>query len=265
MMTLKRILAFLLTSLPCACGMEFSAAGADGAPAVAGPQSREHTERLVKVVERSTAALARDAKDVDALQARGEANFRLGRIADSVRDFDKVVELAPDSLPYNWQRGLALYYAGRLEDGVKQFERHRTVNPEDVENATWHYLCLAKSLGKEKGPAEARNQFIPISADTRVPLMKVHALYAGKATVQEVIDAAKAGDPPPGALKTQLFYAHLYIALYYEAQADDAKAKEHMTLAATTYGVDGYMGDVARVHAWWLAQKSVPATAPAKP
>lgn len=229
----------------------------------ASPQSPEHTERLTKLLERADAALARDAKNVEALQARGEANFRLGRIAESVKDFDRVVELAPESLPYNWQRGIALYYAGRLEDGVKQFERHRTVNPEDVENATWHYLCLAKSLGKEKGPAEAKKQFIPISADSRIPLMKVHAHYAGNASVQDVIDAAKAGDPPPGALKTRLFYGHLYIALYYEAQGDDAKAAEHMSLAATTYGVDGYMGDVARVHHWWLKSKAKPATQPA--
>jgi lipoprotein NlpI len=95
--------------------------------------------------------------------------------------------------------------------------------------------------------------------------MKIHALYAGNATVQDVLDAATAGKPSEAALKTQLFYAHLYIGLYYEAQADDAKAKEHIALAATTYGIDGYMGDVARVHAWWLARHERNAATQPKP
>lgn len=230
----------------------------------AGPQSPEHTRRLESQVERCDAMLARDPTDVDALQARAEALFRLGRIADSVRDFDRVVELVPASLPHNWQRGIALYYAGRLQDGVRQFERHQTVNTQDVENAAWHFLCLARSLGNEKGPPEARKQFITITEDPRVPLMQVHALYAGKASAKEVLDAAAVGNPPAHVLRTRLFYAHLYIALHHEALGQTEEARRNMTLAATTYGVDGYMGDVARVHAWWHAQSAASATKPAQ-
>jgi len=216
------------------------------------PQSPAQTELLLREVARWDEILKRDAKNVEALQSRGEANFRLGRIDQSLRDFDDVVKLSPQSMPFNWQRGIALYYAGRLEEAVKQFEVHRTVNPHDVENAAWHFLCLSRSLGKENGPAIARQRLIPIRGDTRVPLMEVHRLYAGTATVRGVLDAAVAGKPEAKALRTRLFYAHLYIALYYEATGDGAEAGKHIALAATTYGIDGYMGDAARVHAWWL-------------
>jgi len=67
--------------------------------------------------------------------ARAIADFQAGRIAQSVAGFDRVVSLAPRSAPQLWQRGIALYYAGRFNDCRQQFELHRTVNPDDVENA----------------------------------------------------------------------------------------------------------------------------------
>jgi hypothetical protein len=73
------------------------------------------------------------------------AEFRSGRVAESAAGFDKVAKLAPDYAPQLWQRGIALYYAGRYRDCRAQFESHRTVNPDDVENAAWHFLCVARA------------------------------------------------------------------------------------------------------------------------
>ncbi|MDB5296189.1 MAG: Tetratricopeptide domain protein, partial [Phycisphaerales bacterium] len=194
-----------------------------------------------------------DPRNVDALQGRAEGLFRLGRVAESVRDFDRVVELDPAGLPHNWQRGIALYYAGRFADGARQFERHREVNPQDVENAAFHYACVARAAGLSGGPAEAAKVLIPIDRDPRVPLMKVHELYAGRATAADVLAEARRGDPPADELRERLFYAHYYLALWHEAHGRRAEAADHARLAATDYAVDGYMGDVARVHAWLAA------------
>ena len=79
--------------------------------------------------------------------------------------------------------------------------------------------------------------------------MKIHALFSGTATPQDVIAAAEAGKPDADELKDRLFYAHLYIGLYREAAGDAAGAKEHITLAADKYAEPGdYMSDVAKVH-----------------
>ncbi|MDB5331226.1 MAG: Tetratricopeptide domain protein [Phycisphaerales bacterium] len=180
-----------------------------------------------------------------AYQRRGEDLFRLGKFKESVADFDKLIELRPDQGPYLWQRGIALYYAGEFEKGAKQFELHKTVNPDDVENAAWHYLCVARAAGVEK----ARQSLIPTHGDTRVPMSEIHALFAGKATAQDVMKAAAAGDPVPSELKPRLFYAHLYVGLYEEAAGHTDAAKEHILLAAEKYADDDYMGDVARAHA----------------
>lgn len=180
-----------------------------------------------------------------AYQRRGEEFFRLGKFKESVADFDKVLELQPGQAPYHWQRGISLYYAGEFERGAKQFELHKTVNPDDVENAVWHYLCVARASGIEK----AKQGLIPIQGDARVPMMQVHALFAGKATPDDVMKAAEAGSPGAPERKQRLFYAHLYVGLFDEAAGQAAAAKEHILLAAEKYAEDDYMGDVARVHA----------------
>ena len=90
---------------------------------------------------------------------------------------------------------------------------------------------------------------IPVSGDARVPMAQVQLLFAGKATPDDVLSAAKAGHPDEGELRRRLFYAHLYIGLYHEAAGNAGAAKEHVLLAAEKYAGDDYMGDVARVHA----------------
>ena len=119
------------------------------------------------------------------------------------------------------------------------------MNSNDVENAVWHFLCVARESNVEK----ARAALIPIKADARIPMMQVHALFAGKATPDDVLKAAAShSQVPPGWLKRQQFYAHLYVGLYFEAIGDEKQAREHITLAADEFRANDYMGDVARVH-----------------
>ena len=185
-----------------------------------------------------------DPKSANAWQARGEANFKLGKIAESIADFDKFLELVPAQKPHHWQRGISLYYAARFKDGKEQFEIHQTVNSNDVENAVWHFLCAARA----DGLASAKKNLIPIEGDGRVPMAEVHRLFAGKAKPDDVLAAAKAA-PAQGRAGEPLFYAHLYLGIYFEAIGDAKQAREHIFKAAERANENGYMGDVARVHA----------------
>ena len=78
-------------------------------------------------------------------------------------------------------------------------------------------------------------------------MMEIYALYKGTADVDQVFRAARAGNPSPNALRERLFYAYLYVGLYYEASGD-AKAARKQISHAVEQMVDNYMGDVARVH-----------------
>ncbi len=191
-----------------------------------------------------TEVIKLDPKLASAWQARGEANFKLGNIAASVADFDEFLKLVPDQKPQHWQRGISLYYAARFKDGKEQFEIHQTVNSNDVENAVWHFLCAARADGVE----QARKHLIPIEGDGRVPMAQVHQLFAGKAKPEDVLAAAKAA-PAQTRSGEPLFYAHLYLGIYFEAIGDAKQARDYIFKAAERADQNGYMGGVARVHA----------------
>lgn len=177
---------------------------------------------------------------------RGVCYFNLGEFQKSVADFDTYLKKNPEREPHHWQRGISHYYAKMYKQGRKQFEDHQYVNSQDVENAVWHFLCVTKVSSVE----EAKKNWIPIQRDSRLPLMKVQDLFLGKATVEDVIKTAKLNAKSISAerLKMQNFYGHLYIALYYEATNKPELAQKHMKLAAEKYFVEGYMGNVAKVH-----------------
>lgn len=204
----------------------------------------EASRRYDKAIADYSKVLEIDSTATGLYQRRGEARFKFGQINESIADFDKFIQLAPQQKPHHWQRGISCYYAGRYEDGRLQFELHQTVNSNDVENAVWHFLCVAKKSGLEK----ARASLIRIKEDRRVPMMQVYALYAGKGTVDAVLDAARAGHPAAAELNRRLFYAQLYLGLYYDAQGDTKTARGHIARAAENYEAGSYMGDVARVH-----------------
>ncbi len=73
-------------------------------------------------------------------------------------------------------------------------------------------------------------------------MAQVDLLYQGKLGVDDVIKAAKSGG------EDGLFYGHLYVGLWYEANGECRKGLEYMKKAAGEYWRNHYMGDVARVH-----------------
>ena len=152
---------------------------------------------------------------------RAIADFRSGRITESVAGFDTLARLVPDEAPQLWQRGIALYYAGRFKDCRAQFESHRTVNPNDVENAAWHFACVARAESSQS----ARAALLPVGPDSRSPMAEIYQMFRGTLAPEQVLAAA-------GARPGSQFYAHLYLGLYFEALGNKARALEHITEAA---------------------------------
>lgn len=169
--------------------------------------------------------------------------FFAGEPRASAALFDRFAAALPEREPELWQRGLALYYADRFADGRRQFELHRTVNPDDVENPAWHFLCVARLDGVEA----ARTALLPVGRDRRVPMAEILALFAGHGDAAAVLAAAEQGEGDER--RNQLCYAHLYLGLHAEALGDTEAARRHISLAAGRYSMDHYMGRVAVVHA----------------
>ena len=205
-----------------------------------------------EAIKAFTTVIELDAKTAaTAYDRRGDAYLKTGKFKEAIADFDEFLKARPKLAPDHWRRGIALYYAGRFKDGVDQFELHRKVNPEDVENSAWHYLCNARA----NTPKKAREDLIPVSKDSRVPMKQVLELFAGKIKPQDVIDAAEKEKLEGEDLKEARFYANLYVGLYYESEGKAKETLEHITAAVEKYKIGHYMWDVADVHLKLLKAK----------
>ena len=188
------------------------------------------------------------AQNARAVLDRAVEDFAAGRLAAAAAGFDEVAALAPRAAPRLWQRGIALYYVGRYQDCREQFESHRLVNPNDVENAAWHFLCVARA----DSPGAARGALLPVGPDSRAPMREIYRLFRGEASPEEVLAAGERA--AERGRVSGLFYAHLYVGLHHEALGEDAAARTHLAAAAGERfaRAGGYMHMVARVHVRWL-------------
>ncbi len=185
------------------------------------------------------AAMPSAGQEATALMARADEDLFAGRVVEAAKGYDRVAALLPAQAPHLWQRGIALYYAARFRDCRLQFESHRLVNPDDVENAAWHFLCVAR----ESSFAAARAALLPVGPDRRSPMREVYEMLQGTATPEDVVAAGKGS-------ASGRFYAALYVGLYQESMGDTVRARQHMAVAARDEfaGVGGYMHRVAQVH-----------------
>src|SRR6187431_40157 len=178
-------------------------------------------------------------QDIRAIMDRAVADFRAGRVEQSLEGFDRIARLSPADAPYLWQRGIAQYYAGKYRECRDMFVSHRTVNPDDVENAAWHFLCVARA----ESPEAARTQMLPVGPDARLPMREVYRMFKGRMTQAQVMKAA-------GTDPSAQFFARLYVGLYLDAIGESAAGRAQIEIAAEDRfaRVGGYMHDVARVH-----------------
>lgn len=195
-------------------------------------------------------AMVRQApKDPRTARTAGDIYLRAGKVEFATKLFNRFVQAEPEQLPELWQRGISLYFSGDYDEAVKQFEEHRRVNPHDVENAAWHFLCVAKAQSIDK----ARLLVLPAPGDPRIPMQEVlEMLSDGKtdaviARVQEVPAGSDARDSAD-------FYGDFYLGLYADALGDKEKSLMYLRRCAKS-APHNYMGDIARVYAKHLDKK----------
>lgn len=202
-------------------------------------------KKFSDAVRLASQAIEADPKSAIAYDLRGTANFKLGRIKESLADYDKQIELNPKTGPAHWRRGLTLYYADKFADGVAQFTTSDQEEPNDVENAIWHFLCNARVKGLEK----AQGEMLKVARDPRgESMMTIYRMFKGKAKPKEVLKSAEAGNVNDEIRQKQRFYANYYVSMYYEAARKPDQSLEHMRVAVRKYPIGDYMMDVAKVH-----------------
>lgn len=182
-------------------------------------------------------------KDARVQQRAAELMYLSGHVKESVPLFDLANELAPNRAAENWQRGIALATAGEFRRGAEQFKLHREVNPNDVENSAWYFLCIAKSAGL----AAAKKSVIPSNGDARQPMMTILKMLNDEATPDEVLAVAEKVGPAIESKKSAQFYGDLYVGLYYDSTGRSEDAIKYLR-RSLKYGISGYMADTSRVY-----------------
>jgi lipoprotein NlpI len=209
---------------------------------------RKHAE----AIKDYDAALALDKTFLVAVNQRGGEKFKLGKIEESIEDFNTFLKAYPKEEAGHWRRGISFYYVGKYAEGAKQFYDGRVVFGADVENAFFHYLCNARKDGVEK----ARKALLALDGpDSRIPMMRIYDMLQGKAKPTEVIETAEKAKLEGEDATEAKFYGHLYVALFYEADGKADLCKEHLTAAVEKYKIGHYMWDVANVHLARLKKK----------
>jgi lipoprotein NlpI len=174
-----------------------------------------------------------------ALVDRAEAEFGAGRVAESVATFDELAALVPSVAPALWQRGIGLYLLGRYDDCARQFASYYAQNAGDLENASWHFLCVVRSQSLER----ARADLLRAGPDPRILRTEIYEMMRGTISPAELVAFAAQSVP------VAQFYAHLYAGLYLDAVGDRRAALAEMAIAAsdTFRSEGGFMNVVARV------------------
>lgn len=218
----------------------------DAGRAFADGQFSRVLEKVKQVVE----LLPDDAR---VQQRAGELLYRSGHVLESLKHFDRANELEPARADHNWQRGIALATAGEFEKGAEQFENHHRVNPDDVENSAWHFLCVAKYRGLNA----AKASLLPSRGDQRPMMMPILSMYRQEKSADQLLndlkefqlDLSRQQLAASQAQDQQLaaFYAALYLGLYHDALEMKQEASKYFK-QSIAYQLSGYMADVSRVY-----------------
>ena len=200
-------------------------------------------------IEAADQMIKQAPNDSRTVRLAGDIYLRTGKTKLATKLFNQFVKQEPDALPFLWQRGISLYFTEDYTEGVKQFEVHRKVNPNDVENAAWHFLCVAKAESFEK----ASKVVLPAPNDVRVPMDEVLAMLSNGNT-QAVIDRMEAVPEGTDARASADFYGDFYLGLYADAKGDLDTALRYLTKSAED-APHNYMGDVARVYRDYLTKQ----------
>ncbi len=249
--SMRQIRLFLLISVFVAPFLASSAtAQSDSAYQAAADALRRGEPQAA--LDAADAMLRQSPDDPRAIITAADVLLRCGKPDLAVPLYDQYIKARPEAMPQLWQRGIALYFNGQHRSAAQQFVQHREVNPNDVENAAWHFLCVAKAESIER----AKQLLLPAPGDPRIPMAEILEMLADGETAHVVERIERLRPETPGR-ESAIFYGNLYLGLYADACGDQKTALRRMTAAASE-APHHYMGDIARVYAKHLSEHHAP-------
>lgn len=233
------------------------------ATSLTGAQEKDQLAEQEKVWSETVAAATRlIEKDpqVRHYSRRGDACFFLGKFPEAVADYEAMTALDESLTTSHWRLGIAYYFTGQYAQSEKQFSAYHQFDQVDRENGLWRYLAMAR----QKSVDEAKKNLIKYGKDDRAPLPAIYRMYRQEQTPAELLQSIRDADLNDDERAKQLFYAELYVGLYFDVRDDKPTAQRHLNTAARSswHAAAGYgpnfMGHVARLRASQLGKADSP-------
>ena len=171
-----------------------------------------------------------------ALQTSGRDHLAGGNVTAALADLRAAVDVHPNSEPFAWEIGVALYYAEDFAGAAAHFALMHAKSP-NAEAVVWHGAC------RDRLKPAPRPAALDLGDAKRDPFLEqVVALFAAGSDDEKAkaLAAVEAETIPPSAdipknaknrvFERKMYYAHLYLALYFDG-ADAQRSKWHARLA----------------------------------
>ncbi|HUR60451.1 MAG TPA: tetratricopeptide repeat protein [Opitutaceae bacterium] len=232
----------------CALGLTGLAVACAGEPPIPEAGRTKMRADLSERVSALTQAIAETPGVVALYSRRGDCRLFLGRFAEAIADFEKMIALDPAQDDPHWRLGIAYYFAGQHAKSARQFEKYHSHDGGDRENGIWKFLGDVKVHGLER----ARREMLVYTRFDREPFPALYELLAGKKSTAEFL--ADLESRQLTANPRVMFFANYYAGLHEEilGHREQALAYLHAAVAnpwgRTAEGGPAYMWQVARVH-----------------
>lgn len=223
----------------------FAASAAEPAPA------SEHVALLASYASEEaalTAGLAKSPDDLRLLSGRGDRRLFLGRFAEAVADYEKMIALDPAQDAPHWRLGIAYHFAGDFAKSARQFQKYHAYDDRDRENGIWKFLADARTSNLEA----ASRAMLPYTRFDREPFPALYEMFAGRTTTDAFLADLKKRNLDRD--ERVMFFAHYYAGLNEQWLGRRARALELLRLAVaspwgrTAEGGPAYMWQCARLH-----------------
>ncbi len=159
-----------------------------------------------------------------------------GRFQEALDAFDSSLELDPDDVYVNFNRGIVLYLAGRSATALPDFRAFYRSDPDDPYRLLWLYLCERDLSGNEEALKILRQR------RDRVPMQKrrdnwgynVVSYYLGERTEDEFFRELRSHEKEKEVFGDHLCEGYFYAGMQAWLAGDDKRCFDYMTLSAAT-------------------------------
>lgn len=164
----------------------------------------------------------------EALNGRGLVFAKKGLYDRAIADYGATLKLKPDFAFAYTNLGRVYFYQGNFSKAAASFENRLKIKPRHVYPMLWLYLARAR-MGQDPKPelagymAHAKNGFW---------IYQAAMLYLGKATPEQVLDAARKGNPHKR--REREAEAYFYIGQYYLVNGDEKVAARYFRKVVDT-------------------------------